>query len=594
MKKNLVILKLKIMLLTITAGLSVFAQHPNHKFPHISVQQCWVKEWQLSTLEILAKGDLIQADLTTEQIGKLRILNPNAVILPFYDIGGWDEQIVDAQGNIEVSWRLPKEWAAVVLNNNPSKQWWVADVTSNCPIYHGPIGQDGVSCDGKNYQQWKAEAAVKWGKENGFDGTYLDCWTDAHWGPTDRYTVEEYRVAMSQIAKRIRDLWPEGIFVVNSAGPLEFSYDLNGHMWEDWSGAVEEILPDCENWTIKGEKPTFIILNTRTELGDRVLKDKNNSVPDFWETGRYNLAISMLKDNIYTMYNYGSGGSPHWASNWWFDEYDVDIDQPSGNAYKLSNGVWVREFTNGLVLMNSTGSPKTVNATDLGNTTYYRFQGGQQPNFNNGSQFTSVLLESWMYRDMWPIGDGIILVKSPQIVVADIVIDDENPESEPFIPNNIRCSFAQTGMQYDLENGAETWPDSWHVLPNNSCYFASSGNGSSTANWTPNIGVGGKYEVFEWHPASANHASKAPYVIKHANGENRIEVDQTKNGGQWNSLGIYDFTIGTSGYVQLSNKANGMVIADAIKLVYQGSNPRSDYIPPDPPKGLKVEKPWGF
>lgn len=594
MKRKLVILNIPVILLTVTATLSVFAQQINHKFPHISIQQCWVKEWQFSTLEILAKGDLIQADLTAEQVANLRKLNPDAIILPFYDIGGWDEQVVDAQGNIEVPWRLPGEWAAVVLNDNTSGLWWVADVTSKCPIYHGPIVKDGVACDGKDYQQWKAEAAVKWGKENGFDGTYLDCWTDAHWGPTDSYTVEEYRVAMSQIAKKIRDLWPEGIFVVNSAGPLEFSYDLNGHMWEDWTGEVEEILPDCENWVIKGEKPTFIILNTRTELGDRVVKDKNSSIPDFWETGRYILAISMLKDNIYTMYNFGSGGSPHWASNWWFDEYDVNIGQPLGNAYQLSNGVWTREFTNGLVLMNSTGSPKTVYATDLGSTTYYRFRGGQQPNFNDGSKFTSVILESWMYRGMWPIGDGMILVKSPQTVVADIIIDAENPEAELLIPNNIRSSFQQTAMSYDLENGAETWPDSWHVYPNNSCYFASPGDGSSTATWTPNIGVGDKYEVYEWHSASGNHASNAPVVIKHANGETKIEVDQTKNGGQWNSLGIYDFAVGTLDYVQVSNEANGMVVADAIKFVYKGLDSKSDYEPPDPPKGLKVEKPGGL
>jgi hypothetical protein len=59
--------------------------------------------------------------------------------------------------------------------------------------------------------------------------------------------------------------------------------------------------------------------------------------------------------------------------------------------------------------------------------------------------------------------------------------------------------------------------------------------------------------------------------IYYNGGSQRIEVDQTINGSQWNQLGTgtYPFVAGTSGYVVLSDDANGQLIADGIKLEKQ-------------------------
>ncbi|RKY75942.1 hypothetical protein DRQ12_10985 [candidate division KSB1 bacterium] len=559
------------------------AQIPQHKYPRTSVQQSWVEIEQPSVLEVLAKFDLIQAPLTPEQIQKVRQMNPNAMILPFDSMG-------------ELRDKVPSEWDT---GENYTRTRAFQNVSDNCPVYHGAGSYRGVPFDGRNFQDWKAEVSVSW-REKGFDGCYLDLWYNTLPWKSTALSVSEYQQGMIHLAEKMRNLWPQGIFVVNSASSLKHSFALNGFMYEDLPNFVwpfSDIFETIDLWERKGAKPTIIILNQRS-FGDEVVEDKNDPehiVADFWKRGRFAITLSMLWDCTYVMYNLGRGGSPHWASPWWFDEFDVNIGTPLGKYFEISPRVYARKFTNGIVICNASASPVTITADDLGPETYYRFRGGQQPRFNNGARFTSVVLDGYPARGdpNIPMGDGIILVKTPQVVVADIIIDDEGYDPSSYWgkqSSNIGSKFVQEGMLFDPESYGK-WADSWRIHGHNTCYYAPPGDGSRYARWIPTVGVPGEYEVFEWHPASYEFAINAPFVIKHAEGETKIKVDQTKNGGQWNSLGVYKFLTGTTGYVELTNKANGVVVADAIKFVYLGGGSNLDTTPPSPPKGVKVKQP---
>ena len=46
-----------------------------------------------------------------------------------------------------------------------------------------------------------------------------------------------------------------------------------------------------------------------------------------------------------------------------------------------------------------------------------------------------------------------------------------------------------------------------------------------------------------------------------------MDVDQTVNGGQWNDLGIYNFSTGEARVV-LTDDAQGNPVADAVKIIY--------------------------
>jgi hypothetical protein len=95
------------------------------------------------------------------------------------------------------------------------------------------------------------------------------------------------------------------------------------------------------------------------------------------------------------------------------------------------------------------------------------------------------------------------------------------------------------------------------------------GDGSCTATWIPDLPAVGSYNVYAWWKASTNRATNAKYTIYYDGGSQTIEVNQEINDSQWVYLGTYNFVAGTSGYVVLSDDADGYVIADAIKFELQ-------------------------
>ncbi|WP_168118800.1 hypothetical protein [Paenibacillus sp. HB172176] len=103
--------------------------------------------------------------------------------------------------------------------------------------------------------------------------------------------------------------------------------------------------------------------------------------------------------------------------------------------------------------------------------------------------------------------------------------------------------------------------------------YASSGSGSSKARWTPDLSEAGQYDVYIWYPAYSNRATDAPLSIAYDGGTSSMTMDQTANGSQWNLLGTFDFAVGTAGYVELTNDADGYVGADAIAFVPEGDLP---------------------
>ena len=79
----------------------------------------------------------------------------------------------------------------------------------------------------------------------------------------------------------------------------------------------------------------------------------------------------------------------------------------NGGLTVWQNGVWRRDFANGIALVNPKGNgPQTVTLE----TTYKHFSGTQDPSVNNGQSVTSVTLND---------RDGVILLRTTQQPVPD-------------------------------------------------------------------------------------------------------------------------------------------------------------------------------
>ena len=134
--------------------------------------------------------------------------------------------------------------------------------------------------------------------------------------------------------------------------------------------------------------------------------------------------------------------------------------------------------------------------------------------------------------------------------VADITVD------------NLDSNTSQTGT-WSQSNGPNPHAD-------DSVFSDTAG----TFTWTPTVTTAGQYEVYVWWTQNSNRTQDARYTINHANGTSEItNRDQTTGGNQWNTLGTYEFNVGSTDITLTSRSDNGHSFsADAIRFVFVGGD----------------------
>lgn len=97
------------------------------------------------------------------------------------------------------------------------------------------------------------------------------------------------------------------------------------------------------------------------------------------------------------------------------------------------------------------------------------------------------------------------------------------------------------------------------------------------ARWYPNL-TPGSYEVFAYIPDRFTTTSQARYWISHADDYTLRAVDQSANGGQWVSLGVYRFDGSDEDFVSLADVTfeadeSTLVAFDAVRWVSVADTP---------------------
>lgn len=101
-------------------------------------------------------------------------------------------------------------------------------------------------------------------------------------------------------------------------------------------------------------------------------------------------------------------------------------------------------------------------------------------------------------------------------------------------------------------------------------YWAPPHDEVATATWTPELPEDGVYRVFMWWGSDQHkdRASNALVRIHHREGVEETRIDQTKNIGEWVSLGEFSFLAGREGSVTLSTEgADNIPLADSVKFL---------------------------
>jgi len=151
----------------------------------------------------------------------------------------------------------------------------------------------------------------------------------------------------------------------------------------------------------------------------------------------------------------------------------------------------------------------------------------------------------------FPIG---FTIGAPSTDPVEIIIDNLDPEFATIGSWNTR-----TSSQYNPFNGGFR--------------HTGAGNGNRQAIFTPNIITPGDYEVLIWYLASTRGATNTPFTVNSNGGSTTNLVNQLGqpgNGGFWLSLGVFNFAAGTSGSIVVTNDADGIALADAVRLTSVG------------------------
>ncbi|WP_405735537.1 exo-alpha-sialidase [Streptomyces sp. NBC_01537] len=213
----------------------------------------------------------------------------------------------------------------------------------------------------------------------------------------------------------------------------------------------------------------------------------------------------------------------------------------ASGGYDVS--VWYTAHTN-----RASNAPYTVKDAN-GSTLVHRDQrvnGGQWVSLGKFS-FTAGTLATVELSDA---ADGYVVADAVRFTYQGVVVDDEDA----------------TG--YSVVSGTWISPATTvdgHYGDSYSAHAA--GTGTSVVRWQPAVAVSGVYDVAVWYTAHTNRASNAAYTVKHANGSTVVKIDQRIHGGQWVSLGSFSFTAGTPATIELSDAADGYVVADAVRIV---------------------------
>ncbi|HMB26153.1 MAG TPA: putative glycoside hydrolase [Patescibacteria group bacterium] len=397
-----------IMILVLSAGVPLLLQGAdlNHnQYPKLANL---FFRWDITESEAreLAKWDVLVVDMevqtySPESLELIKKINPDVKLLAYIA----SQEIRGDSG--ELSGTLRQK-----LYNKISNQWWLKN-TSGQKVYWWP-GNHMINLTAEapkiSGQSWTTvlPSFVKtelidagywdgvfydnvWDNLNFMSGKQIDLNQD---GNNESMTEinQKWESGMQELLQNTRNLLGPDKFILGNGGEKFYSL-MNGSLYEHFpKKGWGEMMEKYRFMNSHGYQPALGILNSNVD---------NTGNKENYQKMRFGLTSALLDDGYYSFDN---GDQTH-REIWWYDEYEAYLGEPAGRAFEVfgnnndfKQGVWRRDFKNGLVIVNSTNQAKKV---DLGGE-YEKLHGTQDPYVNNGFFVEEVNL---------PAKDGLILLR---------------------------------------------------------------------------------------------------------------------------------------------------------------------------------------
>lgn len=299
----------------------------------------------------------------------------SSLVPSFYGDGGYTINNTpytpkDSSGNDSIDW-ITKWYVGAYYKPNPAVDGFFMDNVFAKPRVSGDWYNDGVKLLASNTS---AATALQAGYKRWF---YL-----AH-----QLMPGKYQIGNAGSWAMPGATVPSGYVNMTNGAVLEglIGKSYSTEQWAGWAAMMKEY-----NTVMSvTSAPKLVIFN---QWGS----------PTDYRSFRYGFA-SCLMNNGY--YSFASNSTGYYGVVW-FDEYNAKLGSAvvSTPTKAWQNGVWRRDFTNGIALVNPKGNgPRTVS---LGGT-FIKLKGAQAPSVNTGQAVTTVTLQD---------RDGIILLRKTPLV----------------------------------------------------------------------------------------------------------------------------------------------------------------------------------
>lgn len=294
-----------------------------------------------TTAKEIAKYDLailnMAAQNNPQNLKKIKELNPKIILLAYTsNVETLNSLLKDNEPSGSGIWHQ--------LNSGLRDEWIIKKYTGekvNLWKDNNLMNPYIKSWDGKRYGDYLADFLIEKVLATGYwDGLFFDTTsqTIAWLSPDIDINNDGYKDSETTI----NQLWQDGQFyffrklrekignkyLIVTNGDLEVFDYVNGRMFEGfpeyWEGGWNK---QMKKYYILGESgyyPRVNIINSDTE---------NTGNKYDYQSMRFGLTSALLGDGYY---NFESGTESR-TTLWWYDEYDVDLGQPTGRSFNFFN-----------------------------------------------------------------------------------------------------------------------------------------------------------------------------------------------------------------------------------------------------------------
>jgi len=171
------------------------------------------------------------------------------------------------------------------------------------------------------------------------------------------------------------------------------------------------------------------------------------------------------------------------------------------------------------------------------------------------------------------VSQGTVTGANPserRAAARDMAEEEKLPDYSQVVDNTHSSRFDAPGWK---GGGSEVWAHGGN--------YVSARASTSDARFKLRTPTDGDYALYAWWPARKGNSSAARFGVETAMGTKWIEANQTRDGGMWVKLGIYEMKAGDRHVVRVSpGDGSGEVIADAVALVRGAASPPPDDLAP--------------